>query len=164
MIGSPTFDAENMSIYVGTIGKEMIALNAETGEIRWSAPTDEWVWSGPLLVDGVLYFGDELGFFYALNAADGSQVWKIQPLPESPIVSTPVLEAGIIYYTTESATVYGINPDGTISSTFNVAAKLYTAPVWAEGKLLVAAMEGDALLYALNENGAQQWAFAPSKK
>jgi hypothetical protein len=30
-------------------------------------------------------------------------------------------------------------------------------------KFLVAEMEGDALLVALNENGAQQWVFVPAK-
>lgn len=163
IIGSPAFDPENMLIFAGTFGSEMVALNAETGQITWRTPTEEWIWSGPLLVDGVLYFGDEIGNFYALSASDGVQVWKIQPLPESPIVGTPFIEEGIIYFTSESATIYGINSNGTIARTYNVAAKLYTPPVWANGNLLVAEMEGDALLVALNENGAQQWVFAPSK-
>ena len=163
IIGSPTFDPDNKSIYVGTIGQEMVALNAENGQVRWTAPCNDWVWSGPLLAEGALYFGDEQGNFYALDASDGRQVWKIQPLPDSPIVSKPTLEAGVVYYTTESETVYGINPDGSIASTFNVAARLFTSPVWVDGKLLVAEMEGEAFLTALNENGAPQWLYVPAK-
>lgn len=163
IIGTPAYDPENMLVFAGTFGSEMVALDAETGRISWQVPTQEWIWSGPLLADGVLYFGDEIGNFYALNAQNGSQKWKIQPLPDSPIVGTPFIENEIIYFTSESATVYGITSSGTIDRTYNVAAKLYTPPVWADGKLLVAEMEGDALLVALNENGAQQWVFVPSK-
>jgi outer membrane protein assembly factor BamB len=163
IIGTPAYDPENKFVFVGTFGSEMIALNADTGQVAWRVPTHEWVWSGPLLVDGVLYFGDEIGYFYALSAVDGVQVWKIQPLPNSPIVGTPIFGDGIIYFTSESASVYGINSDGTVARTHNVAAKLYTPPVWANGNILVAEMEGDALVVALNENGAQQWVFTPAK-
>ena len=163
IIGSPAFDAENKLVFAGTFGSEMIALDAESGQVVWRVPTLEWIWSGPLLADGVLYFGDEVGNFYALSALDGAQVWKIQPLPDSPIVGTPILEEGVIYFTSESASVYGVNSAGTITNTFNVAAKLYTPPVWADGRLLVAELEGDALLVALNENGVQQWVFTPAK-
>lgn len=163
IIGTPAFDAADGLIFAGTFGNEMIALNAETGAVVWRTPTLEWVWSGPLLVDGVLYFGDEIGNFYAMSTKDGSQLWKIQPLPDSPIVCKPTIENGIIYFASESASIYGIEPAGTIAHTFNVPAKLYTAPVWADGRLLVAELEGDALLIALNENGAQQWVFMPAK-
>jgi outer membrane protein assembly factor BamB len=163
LIGSPTYDSENNLVFVGSYGSEMIALDADTGQIVWRVPTDEWIWAGALLVDGVLYFGDEIGNFYALNATDGSQVWKITPLPESPIVSPAVLEGEVIYFASESATVYGVNSVGTVTRTYNVPAKLYTSPAWANGNLLVAQVEGDSLLVALNENGVQQWAFTPAK-
>jgi len=163
VIGSPTFDAENMLLFVGTFDKEIVALDVQNGQIEWRVPTDERVWSAPLLVDGTLYFGDAAGYFYSLSATNGAQNWKIQPLPGSSIVGTPILAGETIYFTSESESVYGVNAAGTVDRTFSIAAKLYTSPVWVGDKLLVAEMGGDALLVALNENGAQQWAFAPAK-
>ena len=164
IISSPTLDEQDMRLVVGTFGKEVIALNLQDGAVEWRVPTDGWVWSSPLLVDGALYFGDGVGNFYSLSAADGSQNWKIQPSLGSPIVGTPILVDATIYFTTEKQAVYGVNAEGGIVSTFNVEAKLYSSPVWVDGKLLVAEMGGDALLTALNENGAPQWLFTPSTK
>jgi outer membrane protein assembly factor BamB len=163
VIGAPTFDAENELLFAATVGKEMVALNVSNGRVAWRVPTQEWVWSAPLLADGALYFGDAAGYFYSLSAADGSENWKIQPLPGSSIVGTPILVGEMIYFTSESASVYGVSSAGTVNHTYNVAAKLYTPPVWVGDKFLVAEMEGDALLVALNENGAQQWVFVPAK-
>jgi outer membrane protein assembly factor BamB len=163
VIGSPTYDDQNKLLFAATVGNEMVALDIQTGKVEWRVPTEQWVWSAPLLVDSTLYFGDADGFFYSLSAANGAQNWKIQPLPGSSIIGQPILVGDTIYYTSESATVYGVNAAGTIARTFNVAAKLYTPPVWVGDKFLVAEMEGDALLIALNENGAQQWVYTPAK-
>lgn len=161
VIGQPAYDDENKLIFAATVGNEMIAMNVENGRVVWRVPTEEWVWSAPLLVDGNLYFGDAGGNFYSLAAANGNQNWKIQPLPGSSIVGTPILVNDTIYFTSESASIYGVNTAGTVARTYNVAAKLYTPPVWAGEKFLIAEVEGDALLVALNENGAQQWVFTP---
>jgi outer membrane protein assembly factor BamB len=43
---------------------------------EYLAPTSGWVWGGPALKDGTLYFGDLNGTFYAMDAANGKVVWN----------------------------------------------------------------------------------------
>lgn len=47
------------------------------GDLRriWYFNTSDVVTAAPVVVDGVLYVGDWAGRFYALNAADGTELW-----------------------------------------------------------------------------------------
>ena len=56
---------------------EVVALNADTGKVRWRlkiGPTE----SSPLVLDGVVYVGDWNGRVYALSAASGATRWTFQ--------------------------------------------------------------------------------------
>jgi outer membrane protein assembly factor BamB len=56
---------------------EVVALNADTGKVRWRVtigPTE----SSPLVVDGVVYVGDWTVKVYALTAATGATSWSFQ--------------------------------------------------------------------------------------
>ena len=46
----------------------MYALNTANGDIRWTYTTSKAIYSGPGVVDGVVYVGSENGTVYALNA------------------------------------------------------------------------------------------------
>ncbi|MEQ9408276.1 MAG: PQQ-binding-like beta-propeller repeat protein [Fuerstiella sp.] len=83
-------------VYFGSDDGQVYCLNAETGERRWqfrAGPEEDWLlgrgemisrWpvrTGVLVDDGVAYFGagifpHEDVFLYAVNAADGSVIWK----------------------------------------------------------------------------------------
>ena len=56
---------------------EVVAINADTGKVRWRlkiGPTE----SSPLVLDGVVYVGDWNGRVYALSAASGATRWTFQ--------------------------------------------------------------------------------------
>jgi outer membrane protein assembly factor BamB len=56
---------------------EVVALNADTGKVRWRVkmgPTE----SSPLVANGLVYVGDWNGKVYALSAATGRTVWTYQ--------------------------------------------------------------------------------------
>ncbi|MDP9366546.1 MAG: PQQ-binding-like beta-propeller repeat protein [Chloroflexota bacterium] len=78
-------------------GTGVVALDATTGQERWSMTVEGFVGDTPLLAGGVLYFGtfdqgplanlgpigDLLGlgernYLYALDAATGRQLWRIE--------------------------------------------------------------------------------------
>ena len=80
-------------VFVGTEGdaryqdqpknpSSMFALNPSTGEIVWQFPIDyapdrvNLIHATPAVSNGIVYFGSENGWFYALNASDGSLIWK----------------------------------------------------------------------------------------
>jgi outer membrane protein assembly factor BamB len=149
-------------LYIGTFGKEMIALDATTGSVRWRFTTQDWVWSGPALSDNVLYFGDLSGYFYALKAADGTSHWRIQP--QNAIVSTPVVLADKIYFTTEADTLFTVSTAGDIITSKVIGGLIYSSPVIVGETILVAPTNFTALLVALNLDSNQKWTFTPAKQ
>jgi alcohol dehydrogenase (cytochrome c) len=65
------------------------ALNALTGEKKWEFPLPTPPWSGILSTAGGLVFsGDMEGNFFALDAADGKLLWRLQT--GGPIWAAPV--------------------------------------------------------------------------
>lgn len=161
MVGTPAVGPDG-SVYVGTFGKEVIALDGSSGAVLWRFDTQDWVWSGLAFSDGAVYFGDLSGYFYALNAADGTSLWRIQP--QNSIVSTPVIVDDRIYLTTEADSLFIVSTAGEIIDRELIGGMIYASPVIAGDKVLVSPTNIDALLYALNPDGNQVWTFTPAKK
>jgi outer membrane protein assembly factor BamB len=167
IVGKPAVGPDG-TVYIGTFGSQLVALDGSTGRTKWPQPfhSQDWVWAGPALDNNILYFGDLSGNFYAINTSDGSSVSN--PIkPNNSIVDTPVVSGNNIYLTTEADTLYTISTAGTIVNTTVVGGVIYTAPVIAGDKILVAPTGfGTTLLVALNletPNGPQKWAFTPVK-
>jgi len=161
LTGTPAYSTDGI-LFIGTFGKEMIALDATNGQVKWRFSTQDWVWSGPAFANNVLYFGDLSGYFYALNASDGTQLWRIQP--NNTIVATPLVVGDKIYFATEADTLYTVSTAGDIVQSKVIGGTLYGSPVLAGETLLVAPINSDVLLVALTTNGDQKWTFTPAKK
>lgn len=161
IVGSPAY-GEDDTIFVGTFGKEVLALNAKNGVVRWRFATTNWVWSGPILADGRLYVGDMAGYFYAVAADTGALVWQFEA--DGPIASSPLVLNGQIYFTTETGSLYAFTPEGNTVWTRVIGKGLYAAPVAAGESILVAPLQGDFMLTSLTLKGDQQWHFTPEKK
>ena len=155
------------TLYVGTFGSQLVALDpAASGKVIWRFTAQNWIWATPALVNNILYFGDLSGNFYAVNAADGTLAWG--PIkPNNTIVDTPLVSGDLLYLTTEADTLYTISTTGTITNSTVVGGIIYSAPVIAGDKILVAPTGfGKTLLVALsleNPNSAQKWAFPPAQ-
>jgi len=60
------------TVYVtSTLGNMAYALNADNGALQWSYQTGGNIYSSPAVVDGVAYFGDYNGVFYAVGTSSG---------------------------------------------------------------------------------------------
>ncbi len=160
IVGTPTIGSDG-TLYVGTFGKEMYALNGSDLSIKWRFSTHDWVWAGPALANNVLYFGDLAGNFYALKAADGTASFGELQV-NNPIVDTPLVSGDKLYFTAESDTLFMVDPSGNINSKV-VGGKIYSAPVDAGDTILVAPTNFTAQLVALSLDGTQKWVFPPPK-
>jgi outer membrane protein assembly factor BamB len=160
IVGSPAVGTDG-SVYVGTFGKELLALDGTNGSIKWRFSTHDWVWSGPVLENSVLYFGDLAGNFYALNAMDGTPNFTALQVI-NPIVDTPLISGDKIYFTAESDTIYIVDMAGSITSRV-VGGQLYSSPVLAGDTILVAPSSFTSLLVGLSPDGTQKWTFQPTK-
>jgi outer membrane protein assembly factor BamB len=161
-LGTPAL-SEDGRLYIGSLNKEMLALDSRTGDPIWEFPTLEIIWAGPVLADGVLYFGDMSGNFYAVDAETGTQLWNASL--GSPILSSPLAVDDRIYVTTEGGTLFIYSTDGSrVREVPVTGAHLYSSPVQADDLILVSPMDIDALLLAFSLEGDQQWTFTPTQE
>lgn len=158
--GIPAFNPEGF-LYAGTFANEMLAIDTQSGQVSWRTPTDGWVWGGPVLKDDRLYFGDLSGTFYALDASNGQIIWQ-QQYESGAISDTPLVTEDSIYFTTETGVVYALNIDGNSRWNKAIDGKLYSSPVLAGDLILIAAIDAEALVYAMDSNGNTQWGFTPA--
>lgn len=166
VVGTPALSSDGI-LYAGTLGNEIVAVNAADGKILWRFSTSGGVWSGPTLQGNTLYFGDLKGTFYGLDVKTQQTTLKITP--DGLVVSQPLVSTDKIVFTTETSTqsgagsVIAIDPTGKVLWNKTISGKLYTSPVQAGDKILVAVTQGDSLLVALDQNGNQVWTFQPPK-
>lgn len=161
VVGTPAVGTDG-TLFVGTFGKEMVALDGINGSIKWRFSTHDWVWSGPALANNVLYFGDLAGYFYALNTADGTAFFP-QLQVNNPIVDTPLISGDKIYFTAESDLLYIVDATGNITSKA-IGGQIYSAPIQAGDTILVTPSNFSSQLIALSPDGTQKWSFPPPKK
>jgi len=164
IVAGPTLSADG-DLYLGTLAKEMLAVDAATGNILQKYSTKGVVWSAPLLINGILYFGDNqsssAGSVYALDVKTNTA--KVVDL-NGPIIGGGVKTTDGLVFVTETGDVQAISLDGNKGWTHNIAkAKLYTTPVVVGDRLIIAVSQGDSALVALDFNGSQVWSFVLPK-
>jgi outer membrane protein assembly factor BamB len=167
IVGTPAY-GEDSALYVGTFGGKLFKLSSRDGSIlgEYSTADGGWIWSGPTISDGVLYFGDLNGYFYAVDANDLTELWKLPPEQlDGEIVGSPLVIDDSIYITTEAGILFKLDTTGKIvwSQTIGDGAKIYTSPRSANDLILVAPIQVDELLVAYNQDGVRQWAFIPAE-
>lgn len=165
IVGTPAYSNEGI-LYVGTFGGKLFALNAQNGAVMWefSTPDEGWIWAGPTISEGMLYFGDLNGFFYAVDAATGTQVWQLTPEQlDGQIVGSPLVIDESIFITTEEGILFKLDTSGKIQWSQPIGGNIYTSPREAGDLILVAPIQTDELLVALNQDGVRQWAFIPAE-
>lgn len=157
-------------IFVGSFNNVLYALDRSQTDVEaWSYPAADWIWGAPAVADGIVYFGDLNGNFYAVTADNGRLLWEKRVT--GAIQTRPLVADGVVYVVSQG------NPDTqrgqiTAFATENGAqlwqqeapAEVFTTPVLV-GDFLVAALHNsrDNLLVGFNrENGSQQWTFAPA--
>jgi hypothetical protein len=65
-------------VYIGSDDHRLYALDLRTGRVRWSAPTDGWIWGRPAVAGDRVYVQSNRsagGHLYAFDAATGALVW-----------------------------------------------------------------------------------------
>jgi len=165
MIASPVISSEGI-LYQGTFGNEIIALDTSNREILWRFPTQGWVWSAPALENGTLFFGDLEGTVYAVNSADGSLIWQIQPniSDDRGIFGRPLVVEDSLYFASRGGILYSVdktNGSPKWSKTFE--AQFFSNLLNVEDMILLSSNKSDAFVIAVDLNGNQRWSFTPAE-
>ena len=91
-------------LYFGSSSDDKVyALDAATGETRWTFFTDGPVRLAPAVFAGKVYAGSDDGYAYCLNASNGALVWKYKPaktdrrIPgNGRVISAHPIRAGVL--------------------------------------------------------------------
>ena len=73
--------AEGLAFTASSDHHRLVALDAETGEPRWSFTTGGRLDCPPTIDGGLCLFGSHDGWVYCLTAADGQLVWRFRGAP-----------------------------------------------------------------------------------
>jgi len=160
ILGSLTLGTDGI-LYAGTLGKSVFALDSSTGITRWQHSLSSWIWSGPVLGNGNIYIGDQVGMVASITSNSGQENWSIQP--DGPVLGSPLVLPNMIIFGTESGSLVSVDSMGNTIWTKLFTGKLYSTPVLAGDLILVAPVEGDGTLIALDQNGTQRWVYTPAK-
>jgi outer membrane protein assembly factor BamB len=163
--GSPVIGSDGM-LYVGSLDSELEQFDPETGRHQSVLTAKNWIWSTPVVDGDTLYFGDLDGNFYSFDTAASKLNWSIQP--DGAITASAILQNDHLLIATESGNVYAIDKESGKTLWFEQidqkdGGKIYTTPVLAGDNILVAPLEADFYLAALDSDGRQVWTFAPGK-
>jgi outer membrane protein assembly factor BamB len=149
-------------VYVGTLGGQLCALDADTGAVLWRRPVDalpgDTVWTSPAVANGVVYFAANRPWavLYALDAATGATLWTASPTL-SIIVASPTVANGVVYLAFNDHSIVAVDAQngGTLWSA-DGGAGMYSSPAVADGRLYVA-VHNRGLLALDAATGAELW-------
>jgi outer membrane protein assembly factor BamB len=167
----------NGKVYTGGDDGYVYCLDAYTGALSWKTFVNgnlpytygSFVFkSSPAVSDGRVFIGSLDGFMYALDAISGSIVWKCKT--EGPILSSPAVSGGSVYFTSEEPNVAALYKIGAASGSlvwkhpipyeyqFTGGTEMIGSPSVAEG--MVFASSDLRTYYAINANtGETVWTF-----
>jgi outer membrane protein assembly factor BamB len=147
-------------LYAGSLASQLEQFDPATGNHEPVLDAGNWVWSTPSLDGDTLYFADVDGNFYSFSTATGSLNWN--PVkPDGPITASPLVREDHILIATESGSVFALDRSGKVLWTEAVGGKIYTTPIAAGDLTIVAPLETEFYLVALDLNGRQVWTFTP---
>jgi len=82
------------TVYVGSQSKDLLAIDLETGRLRWKYSADDSIGeSSPAVYDGIVYIGDLSGVLHAVSTA-GKRLWVFKT--EAEIRSSPVIAGACV--------------------------------------------------------------------
>jgi len=69
-------------------GQRVVALDADSGAVKWAFPTGGRVTYPPTLHKGMCLFGTPSGWVWGLDARTGAPVWKLRAAPDDCLIGS----------------------------------------------------------------------------
>jgi eukaryotic-like serine/threonine-protein kinase len=179
VVSSPAVAGD--TVYFGSTGHLLYAVNLETGALKWNFKTGSGVTSSPAVAAGVVYFGSYDGIFYAVEAATGKLKWKFEtagerrysgkhlhgsqpagetmPDPFDFYLSSPAVWKGTVYFGSGDGNIYALDANsGALRWKFQTGDVVHASPALADGMLFIGSW--DSYFYALDAStGKEKWRF-----
>lgn len=156
---APIVSEDGRTVFVNSLGKEMVALDTSDGTLQWSFESKESIWGQVVLLDGTLYLADSAGNIHALDSTNGEERWQ-EKVSGSVIGGLTALDNGFVLATKEGL-IKAYDFDGNSLWEATLDGETYQAPV-TNGQVLVAGtIEGENLVYGFDIDGVQLWSTTP---
>ncbi|MBV8144505.1 MAG: PQQ-binding-like beta-propeller repeat protein [Gammaproteobacteria bacterium] len=184
-----TFDAGNVvisspvvagrSVYVGTKGGRMLALDKLSGSLQWQFSADGPITATVAVANGWLFFQSTANTVYALDATTGRLLWQQATGPTVRFSSIPSLESahlpegtnfdywtssplyadGVVYIGSGDSNIYALRAgDGHIVWKFKTGNRVRATPATDGDRIYVGGFDG--VMYALDRaTGKAIWSF-----
>ena len=93
-------------VYVGSGDGRLYALDAGTGQEKWSFNTEGEVVSSPTIAGRVVYVGSNDGRLYALDVETGQEKWRFKT--GGPVASSPAIAGRVVYFSSLDGYLYAV--------------------------------------------------------
>src|SRR3989304_993370 len=129
------------------------------GEVAWTFETGKAIHSSPAVVGGVVYFGSQDGYIYALDALTGAEVWKFQT--GSWVDASPIVVDGVLYCGSNDGHLYALSAaTGEEIWAFDTPYPVRSAAAYADGVVYFGA--DDWAVHAVDaKTGREKWRYHP---
>jgi outer membrane protein assembly factor BamB len=97
----------NGVVYVGSLDRNLYAIDAMTGKEKWRFTTGNSVYSSPAVANGVVYVGSMDGNLYAIDGVTGKEKWRFTT--GNRVYSSPAVANGVVYVGSCDDNLYAID-------------------------------------------------------
>lgn len=130
----------NGALYL-VAGFNTIAVDADTGDIRWSTTIRYAGTASPAVASGIVYVVSQEGWLYALSTKDGSELWKTAT--DGVSFGSPSVAGDRLVVGTDSGRVLAMNPEtGRQAWRRDLDASVYTTPVITDKTVWIVTADG----------------------
>jgi len=98
------------AVYVGSTKGELLALDLDTGKLRWkysTGPNGFIGESSPAVYDGAVFVGDLAGTVHAVAVADGKKLWTFAT--DGEVKSSPVVADDLVLIGSYDTHLYALD-------------------------------------------------------
>ena len=133
-------------VYVGVGNGDLIAVDLDSGALRWTHSTQSYIGeSSPAVGGGVVYIGDLEGTLHAVGASDGKPLWTFRT--EGEIKSSPILVPlqgeDLVLIGSYDTHLYALEArTGKLRWKFQTDGPVHTSPAVHDGLALIAGCDG----------------------
>jgi outer membrane protein assembly factor BamB len=159
LIGGPALSTATdiPLVVVGSEDGNLYAYHAEEGgDPIWSFPTEDRIWSTPVVHGGAVYFGSHDNKIYALNVQDGTENWSLST--GGAVAGRPLIFRDLVIAGSYDKKLYGIEASsGVLRWTVEGDNWFWAGPVADERFIFAPNMDGN--VYAVDVEGAVSWKY-----